>query len=172
MKYFTKENKRSRLLSSKISILVIMIATLMITSTMITGAYAAPARKVQGQGTGTLTCGDGTIHTNSNLNFDAQPRSKSDQPGPSHKFIGSWGINSRVDNGFGAISGNIYSGKISKSDFTLLSTISRAGLGICDNDPSPSKGTITGQCGLGVKVNLQFETGARGAFTGNVVCFG
>ncbi|MGC2429078.1 MAG: hypothetical protein WA421_18740 [Nitrososphaeraceae archaeon] len=171
MKYFTKENKRNRLLSSKISIIVIMTAaTLMITSTMITGAYAAPTRKVQGQGTGTLTCGDGTFHTNSILNFEAQPTSKS--PGPSQKLFGNWGIVSKIDDAARTVTGNIYSGKISKADFSLLSTISRAGQGICDNDPSPSKGTITGHCGLEVKVNLQFETGAHGTFTGNVVCFG
>ena len=70
------------------------------------------------------------------------------------------------------VTGNIYSGKISKADFSLLSTISRAGQGICDNDPSPSKGPVPGHCGLEVKVNLQFETGAHGTFTGNVVCFG
>ena len=69
MIYFMKENKRSKLVSSKISIIVITIATLMITSTIITGAFAAPTRKVQGQGRGTLTCGDGTLHTNSNLKF-------------------------------------------------------------------------------------------------------
>ena len=62
---------------------------------MITGAYAPPTRKVQGQGTGTLTCGDGTFHTNSILNFEAQPTSKS--PGPSQKLFGNWGIVSKID---------------------------------------------------------------------------
>ena len=66
-----------------------MIATLMITSTIVTGAFAAPTRKVQGQGTGTLTCGDGTIHTSSILNFDAQPTPK--LSGPSHKLFGRLG---------------------------------------------------------------------------------
>ena len=169
MKYFTDENKRNKLVSSKISILVIMIATLMITSTIITGVYAVPTRKVQGQGTGTLICGDGSQYPNSNLRIEAQPTDKS--PGPSHKLFGFWSIVSRVDDGFGDITGNIYGGKISKAEFTLLSTISRTGSGICDDDPSPSKGTITGQCGLGVKIDLQFETGAHGSFTGNVVCF-
>ena len=144
-----------------------MIATLMITSTIVTGAFAAPARKVQGQGTGTLTCGDGTFHTSSILNFDVQPTPK--LPGPSHKLFGSLGIVSKIDDSFMRIAGNIYSGKISKADFTLLSTIQ--GQGLCNNDPSPTKATITGQCGLGVKVNLQFETGAHGTFMGNVVCF-
>ena len=45
MIYFMKENKRSKLVSSKISIIVIMIATLMITSTIITGAFAHPREK-------------------------------------------------------------------------------------------------------------------------------
>jgi hypothetical protein len=136
---------------------------------MATSSHAAPTRKVQGQGEGTFTCGDGTIHANSDLRFEAQPTPKS--PGPSHKLFGFWGIVSQVDNGFGSVTGNIYGGKISTAGFTLLSTISRAGLGICDNDPSPSKGTITGECGLGVEVDIQFETGAHGSFTGNVVCF-
>lgn len=169
MRQVSRESKKGRLVTGKMPILFVIIATLMIASTMVAGAHAAPTRKVQGQGTGTLICGDGTQYPNSNLRIEAQPLPKS--PGPSQKLFGSWSIVSRVDNGFGDITGNIYGGKISKSEFTLLSTISRTGSGICDDDPSPSKGTITAQCGLGVKVDLQFETGAHGSFTGNVVCF-
>ena len=165
-----KENKRSKLVSSKVSIIVIMIATLMITSTIITGAFAHPREKFRVKEQVHFTCGDGTFHTNSILNFEAQPASKS--PGPSQKLFGHWGIVTKIDDAARTITGNIYSGKINKASFDLLSTIFRAGQGICDSDPSPSKGTITGQCGLGVKVNLQFETGAHGTFTGNVVCFG
>ena len=93
MIYFTKENKRSRLVSSKISIIVIMIATLMITSTMITGAHA-PRKKSSRSRNRSLTCGDGTFHTNSILNFDAQPTPK--LPGPSHKLFGQWGLSAKL----------------------------------------------------------------------------
>lgn len=169
MRQVSREGKRSTLVTGKMPFLIVLIAALLIGSSMVTSTHAAPTRKVQGQTTGTFTCGDGTIFPNSNLRFEVQPTPKS--PGPTHKLFGFWSIVSPVDNGFGSVSGNIYGGKISKADFTLLSTISRAGLGICDNDPSPSKGTITGECGLGVKVDIQFETGAHGSFTGNVVCF-
>jgi hypothetical protein len=159
--------------SRKVLILAILTATLLAGSTLVTGAHAAPTTKVQGQGTGTFTCGDGTFHSDSKLNFEAQltkPLSVK-SPGPSHKLFGNWRIVTKIDDAFRSISSNIYGGKIGKSDFSLLATISRSGQGICDDDPSPSKGTITGSCGLGVKVDLQFETGAHGTFTGNVVCF-
>ena len=60
------------------------------------------------------------------LNFDAQPTPK--LPGPSHKLVGHWGIVSKIDDSFRRIAGNIYSGKINKADFTLLSTIRRTGV--------------------------------------------
>jgi len=169
MRQVCRESKKGRLVTGNVLFLFVIIATLMIASTMVAGAHAAPTRKVQGHGEGTFTCGDGTVHASSELNFDAQPIPKA--PGPSQKLFGSWRIVSEVDNGFGSVTGNIYGGKVTKAGFTLLSTISRSGLGICDDDPSPSKGTITGQCGLDVKIDLQFETGAHGSFTGNVVCF-
>ena len=170
MKYFTKENKRNRLLSSKISIIVIMTAaTLMITSTMITGAYALPTLNVRGLATGTFTCGDGAVHTNSFLQIDAGHFSKS--KGPSQKLGGQWNVVDReVNNGDGGfISGTFYGGKMGKTSFNLLAIHNHLE-GLCDNDSVPTKGTITGQCGLGAKIDVRFENGVSWNFTGSVNC--
>lgn len=154
--------------TNKTSIAAVVTAILMIASATVASTDAAPTRVVQGQGTGTLTCSDGTTFGNSNLSFDAQPRDK----GQPQKLIGFWRIfNSEANNGEGgAVQGNIYGGKISKSSFELLSLFGQAP-SLCENDPIPSKGTITGRCGLGVDITIQFENGVHGTFTGNTVCF-
>ena len=74
---------------------------------MITGAYALPTLSVRGLATGTFTCGDGAVHTNSFLQIDAGHFSKS--KGPSQKLGGQWNVVDReVNNGDGGfISGNI-----------------------------------------------------------------
>ena len=167
MIYFTNENKMNRLLSSKIAIIVIMTATLMMTSTMITGAYALPTLSVRGLATGIFTCGDGAVHTNSFLQIDAGHFSKSQ--GQSQKLGGQWNVVDReVNNGDGGfISGIFYGGKMGKTSFNLLAIHNHLE-GICDNDPVPAKGTISGQCGLGAKIEVQFENGAHGTFIDSV----
>ena len=169
MIYFTNENKMNRLLSSKIAIIVIMTATLMMTSTMITGAYALPTLSVRGLATGIFTCGDGAVHTNSFLQIDAGHFSKSQ--GQSQKLGGQWNVVDReVNNGDGGfISGIFYGGKMGKTSFNLLAIHNHLE-GLCDNDSVPTKGTITGQCGLGAKIDVRFENGAHGTFTGSVNC--
>jgi hypothetical protein len=168
MIYFTKENKRNRLLSSKISIIVIMTVTLMITSTMISGAYALPTLRIQGGGTGTFICGDGAVHTSSILQIDARPFKTK---GPSQKLTGEWSVlNHEVNNGDGGfLSGFFYGGKMGKTSFNLLVIFNHLE-GLCDNDSVPTQGTITGQCGLGAKIDVRFENGAHGTFTGSVNC--
>ena len=121
MKYFTNENKRNRLLSSRISIIVIMTSTLMITSTMITGAYALPTLSVRGLATGTFTCGDGAVHTNSFFQIDAGHFFIRGKAHP-QKLGGKWNVVDReVNNGDGGfISGTFYGGKMGKTSFNLL----------------------------------------------------
>ena len=140
MIYFTNENKMNRLLSSKIAIIVIMTATLMMTSTMITGAYALPTLSVRGLATGIFTCGDGAVHTNSFLQIDAGHFSKSQ--GQSQKLGGQWNVVDReVNNGDGGfISGRLYGGKMGKTSFNLLA-IHNDLEGLCDNNYVPTKGT-------------------------------
>ena len=169
MTYFTKENK-SRLVSSKISFLVIMIATLMIASTMAASAHAAPILRIQGGGTGTFICGDGAVHTSSFLqSFDARLSKTKAQ---SQKVTGEWSVfNREVNNGDGGlVSGIFYGGKMGKTSFNLLGIFNHPE-GLCDNDSIPTKGTIIGQCGLGAKIDFRFENGAHGTFTGSMNCF-
>ena len=141
MIYFTNENKMNRLLSSKIAIIVIMTATLMMTSTMITGAYALPTLSVRGLATGIFTCGDGAVHTNSFLQIDAGHFSKSQ--GQSQKLGGQWNVVDReVNNGDGGfISGIFYGGKMGKTSFNLLAIHNHLE-GLCDNDSVPTKGLL------------------------------
>ena len=135
-----KENKRSGLVSSKISIIVIMIATLMITSTIATSAHAAPTLRIQGGGTGTFICGDGAVHTSSILqSFDARLSKTKSQ---SQKVTGEWSVfNREVNNGDGGtVSGIFYGGKMGKTSFNLLGIFNHPE-GLCDNDSIPTKGT-------------------------------
>ena len=165
-----KENKKSKLVSSKVSIIVIMIATLMITSTMATSAHAAPILRIQGGGTGTFICGDGSVHTSSILqSFDARLSKTKSQ---SQKVTGEWSVfNREVNSGDGGtVSGIFYGGKMGKTSFNLLGIFNHPE-GLCDNDPIPTKGPITGQCGLGAKIDFRFENGDHGTFTGSMNCF-
>jgi hypothetical protein len=169
MNYFVKESKSSKISTSKITILAVVIATLMITSTMATVAHALPTLTVHGQGTGTFTCGDGTVLPNSFLRIDAGHPFKS--KGPSQKVGGLWTVvNSEVNNGDGGfINGIFYGGKIGKSSFNLLGIFNHVE-GICDNDSIPTEGIITGQCGLGATIDVRFENGAHGTFSSSVNC--
>jgi hypothetical protein len=166
---FTKKNKWRGLQSNKLSILVIMIAAIMSASTMVTVAHAAPILSVRGGGTGTFVCGDGSTHTSSILQIDAGQAFRTQ--GPSHKLGGQWSVlNHEVNNGDGGfVSGIFYGGKMGKTSFNLLGIFQHVE-GLCDNDSLPAKGTITGQCGLGAKIDVRFENGAHGTFTGSVNC--
>lgn len=169
MKYSEKESKRNMIATGKIPYLVVIITTLMVVSTLTTNAHAVPILSVRGLATGTFTCGDGAIHTNSFLQIDAGHFSK--LSGQSQKLGGQWNVVDRVaNNGDGGfISGIFYGGKMGKTSFNLLAIHNHLE-GICDNDPVPAKGTISGQCGLGAKIEVQFENGAHGTFTGSVNC--
>ena len=104
----------------------------MITSTMITGAYALPTLRIRGLGPVPFTCGDGAVHTNSFLQIDARPfKVKVDL----QKITGEWSVlNREVNNGDGGItSGIFYGGKMGKTSFNLLG-ISNHLEGLCDNE--------------------------------------
>ena len=117
-----------------------------------------------------LLVADGAVHTNSllaKLTPDISPRRKANP----RKLGGQWNVVDReVNNGDGGfISGIFYGGKMGKTSFNLLAIHNHLE-GLCDNDSVPTKGTITGQCGLGAKIDVRFENGAHGTFTGSVNC--
>ena len=170
VKYLTKQSKRNKILTGKIpTLVVVIITTLMVVSTLTTNAHALPILSVRGVPTGTFICGDGTVHTNSFLQIDAGHFSKSQ--GQSQKVGGQWNVVDReANNGDGGfISGTFYGGKMGKTSFNLLAIYNHVE-GICDNDPIPAKGTISGQCGLNARIEVQFENGAHGTFSGSINC--
>ena len=148
-----------KLSKTNISILGIVISTLLATSTMIASAYAAPTTVASGRGTGTLTCADGTDNPNLAFSFSVHKEKE--------KLSGSWNA---ISPDFNSLSGGIYGGKISKTSLTLLTTLDFFQSQICSNDPVPTKGTITAQCGQGTNIEFKFENGADATITGNVVC--
>jgi hypothetical protein len=149
----------NKISKTNVAIVAIMVATLMAASSMITKAYAAPTTIVQARGTGTYTCSDGTDNPNLTLSLNVQKEKG--------KLSGQWFA---LTQDFNQISGGIYGGKIGKTSVNLLALVDFFFSGPCPNDHAPSKGTITAQCGEGTKVDLKFENGEHGTFTGNVVC--
>jgi hypothetical protein len=145
---------------TKVALVVVMIATLMVASTMITRAYAAPTTIANARGTGTFTCGDGTENPNLTMSFRVQK--------DKGKLSGQWFV---LTQDFNQIGGQIYGGKIGKTNVNLLALVDFFFSGPCPNDHAPSKGTVTAQCGEGVQVQFKFDNGEHGEFTSNVVCF-
>jgi hypothetical protein len=144
---------------TKISILTLIISALMATSTMIGSIYAAPTTVASGRGTGTLTCADGTNIPNLAFSFSVHKEKG--------KLSGSWNA---IAPDFNSLSGGIYGGKIGKTSLTFLTTLDFFQSQICSNDPVPTKGTITAQCGQGTNIEFKFENGAHATISGNVVC--
>jgi hypothetical protein len=122
---------------------------------------------LNGRGTGTYTCADGTENTNLQFFISVnKEKGKTSQ----FKLSGSWSI--YPQGGFDSgIQGTIYGGKIGKTSYSLLSIDQFHSGFVCPNDALPSKGKVTGQCGQGVNVQFKPENGGHGIFTGNIVCY-
>jgi hypothetical protein len=84
------------------------------------------------------------------------------------KLGGSWNA---LSPDFNSLGGSIYGGKIGKNGLALLNTLDFFQSAICSNDPVPTKGTITAECGQRANIEFKFENGAHATFTGNVICF-
>ena len=149
----------NKISKTNISILAIVISTLMAASTVFSSTYAAPVTVANGRGTGTLTCADGTDNSNLAFSFSVQKEKG--------KLTGSWNV---ITPDFNSLGGGIYGGKIGKTSLTLFTTLDFFQSQVCSNDPVPTKGTITAQCGQGTNIEFKFENGAHATVTGNVVC--
>lgn len=131
----------------------------MVASSVFANVHAAPTTVASGRGTGTLTCADGTDTPNLAFSFSVQKEKG--------KLSGSWNA---LSPDFNSLSGGIYGGKIGKTSLTFLITLDFFQSQICSNDPVPTKGTITTQCGQGTNIAFKFENGAHATVSGNVVC--
>ena len=151
----------NKISKSRLAILVMVIATMMITSTMVINAYAAPTTRILGVGKGDYFCSDGRNNAR-DIPFSIEATKGQG------KVSGSYAIKGLG----GEISGDIYGGKIGKTSYSLLS-IKRTDINICPGDALPLKGTITGTCDQDQdQLEFRFENGQHGTFTGNVICFG
>jgi hypothetical protein len=157
----------NKISKSKIAVLTVIIGMMMAASSVFANAHAAPTTVLNGRGTGTYTCADGTENTNLQFFiFVNKEKGKTSQ----FKLSGSWSI--YPQGGFDSgIQGTIYGGKIGKTSYSLLSIDQFHSGFVCPNDALPSKGTVTGQCGQGVNVEFKSENGGHGTFTGNIVCY-
>jgi hypothetical protein len=157
----------NKISKSKIATLTVIVGMMMVASSVFANVHAAPTTVLNGRGTGTYTCADGTENTDLGFFiFVNKEKGKANQ----FKLSGSWSIfpQGGFDSG---IQGNIYGGKIGKTSYSLLSVDQFHSGFVCPNDATPSKGTVTGQCGQGVNIEFKFENGGHGTFTGNIVCY-
>ena len=150
---------------SKVALVAMIIGTMTAASTLFNNVHAAPTTVVSGRGTGTFTCGDGT-QVNTVFNLSVQ-KVKSKDSGTSFKLFGFWDVS--IPNFQTIASGSVYSGKVGKTSYSVLAIEFQGSQ--CPGNDTPAKGTITGNCGQDAQVQLRFENGDHGTFTGNFVCF-
>lgn len=126
---------------------------------------AAAVKGIQGSGTGTVTCADGTQVNNVHLDFSVQKlQGRIISPNSGATFTFQGGI-------FGteAVGGFFVQGKVGSQAYNLQGVASTSL--VCNTAP-PIDFFISGACGPAVKIGFTTTStdGERGEFTGNVAC--
>jgi hypothetical protein len=163
--------EKSSGLTAAMVIAAILVISVAISPLSFNNRVQAAAIKVaQGEGSGTVTCPNGSVFPNADfptLTISFQG-TKGVFPSPG-KVSGSFELDSELDSQrfFLKKLGDFNQGTITKNEFSFSGTESSDNM--CGAS-LPATVTISGPCGQGVAVRFQATNGEKGEMTANVVC--